>query len=482
VPAACPTFIAVTAVITPALVRPRIPSVPKYCLLICFPRPEFSMKLLCREGALMSRLQTGIQDTAMATSETSSGFPEIKVPAALTFAGLVLGFAVGALLRGTPLLDSVLAVAEPTGKLWLRALQLTILPLVIGLVYTGISQTLAAANGGALARRAVTLFVVVLLLSGTMSALLVPALLGLSPIPAGAAAALSGGGVSDPGKVPGFAEILGAMMPENIFAAAVSGAMLPLVLFVSLFALAATRIAEAPRRQLGLVFEGLAAAMMVVVGWVLMLAPIGVFGLAITLGASSGAEAIGGLAHYILVVSTAGFVVLVCGYALALTLGGQKLGTFARAMLPVHAVAISTQSSLASLPAMLVASRKLGVRESTADFVLPLAVAIFRATSPAMNMGVAIYAAYLTGVPLTPAALVAGVLVAFLVSLSSVSLPGTLSFVVSVGPIAMAMGVPIAPLALLVAVEMLPDIMRTLGNVTMDVAVTTAVDRRTKAA
>ena len=408
-----------------------------------------------------------------------SGFPEIRVPAAQTFAGLVLGFAVGALLRGTDTLAGILQVAEPLGKLWLQALQLTILPLVIGLVYTGISQTLAAANGGTLARRAVTLFVIVLLFSGTMSALLVPALLGIWPIPEGAAAALSGG-TADPGTVPGFAEILAAMMPDNIFAAATAGAMLPLVLFVALFALAATRIAEAPRRQLALVFEGLAAAMMVMVGWVLMLAPIGVFGLAVTLGASSGADAIKGLAHYIIVVSAAGAVVLVCGYVLALTRGGQRLGAFSRAMLPVHAVAISTQSSLAGLPAMLVAARKLGVRESTADFALPLAVAIFRATSPAMNMGVAIYAAYLMGVPLTPAALAAGVAVAFLVSLSSVSLPGTLSFVISVGPIAMAMGVPITPLALLVAVEMLPDIMRTLGNVTLDVAVTTAVDQRSE--
>jgi Na+/H+-dicarboxylate symporter len=416
----------------------------------------------------------------MTAHETPTGFPEIRVPAALTFAGLVLGFALGALLRGTDTLAAILQVAEPLGKLWLQALQLTILPLVIGLVYSGISQTLAAANGGALARRAVTLFVIVLLFSGTMSALFVPALLGIAPIPEGAAAALSGGGAADPGKVPGFAEILAAMMPSNIFAAAAAGAMLPLVLFISLFALAATRIAEAPRRQLALVFEGLAAAMMVMVGWVLLLAPIGVFGLAVTLGATSGAEAIQGLAHYIIVVSAAGAVVLVCGYILALTLGGQRLGAFSRALLPVHAVAISTQSSLASLPAMLVAARKLGVRESTADFALPLAVAIFRATSPAMNMGVAIYAAHLMGVPLTPAALAAGVLVAFLVSLSSVSLPGTLSFVISVGPIAMAMGVPIAPLALLVAVEMLPDIMRTLGNVTMDVAVTTAVDRQSE--
>ena len=265
-------------------------------------------------------------------------------------------------------------------------------------------------------------------------------------------------------------------MPENIFAAAASGAMLPVVIFASVFALAATRIAEQPRRQLGLVFEGLAAAMMVVVGWVLMAAPVGVFGLALALGAKTGADAIGGLAHYIIIVSAAGAVVMLAGYVLAATLGRLSLANFARAMLPVQAVALSTQSSLACLPAMLAASRRLNVRESTADFVLPLAVAIFRATSPAMNMGVAIYTAKLAGVPLSPAALAAGVVVAFLVSLSSVSLPGTLSFVVSVGPIAMAMGVPIAPLALLVAVEMLPDLMRTLGNVTMDVAVTAAVD------
>ena len=413
----------------------------------------------------------------METPPTASGLPEIRVPAALTFAALVLGFIAGTLLRGTSAEAPLLAIAQPAGTLWLRALQLTILPLVIGLVYTGISQTLAAAGGGQMARRAVMLFCLILLASGTMSALLSTSLLGIFPIPASAVAALSGGAAAA-GTVPGVAEILSAMMPNNIFAAAAAGAMLPMVLFVSLFALAATRLGEAPRRALGQVFEGLAGAMMVIVGWVLMLAPIGVFGLAMALGAKIGGDAVGALAHYILVVGAAGLVVLLAGFTVALTLGGQRPVAFSRALLPVHAVAISTQSSLASLPAMLAASRKLGVREATADFVLPLAVAIFRATSPAMNLAVAIYAAKLTGTTLTPVALAAGVLVAFLVSLSSVSLPGTISFVISVGPIAMAMGVPVAPLGLLVAVEMLPDLMRTLGNVTMDVAVTAAVDRR----
>ncbi|MEQ1497363.1 MAG: dicarboxylate/amino acid:cation symporter [Novosphingobium sp.] len=403
-------------------------------------------------------------------------FPEIKVPAGLTFTGLVLGFAVGILLQGTPVLAQIMVFAEPAGQLWLRALQITILPLVIGLVYTGISQTLAAAGGGKLARRAVALFFAVLLAAGAMSAIVVPMLLEFSPIPPRAVAAL-GGAASDAGTVPGFSQILLAMMPENIFAAAASGAMLPIVLFVAVFAVAATRIADAARRQLAAVFEGLAAAMMVVIGWVLALAPIGVFGLAAAVAANSGTDAISALAHYILIVSAAGLVVTLGGYAIAVLIARQPLGDFARAMLPVQAVALSTQSSLACLPAMLAATRKLGVREATADFVLPLAVAIFRGTSPAMNMGVAIYAAYLTGTPLSPFVLAVGVGVAFLVSLSSVSLPGTLSFIISVGPIANAMGVPIAPLALLVAVEILPDLMRTLGNVTMDVAVTAAVDK-----
>ena len=94
-----------------------------------------------------------------------------------------------------------------------------------------------------------------------------------------------------------------------------------------------------------------------------------------------------------------------------------------------------------------------------------------------MNIAVAIYVAHIAGIALSPLALAAGVAVAFVIAIGSVSLPGTISFVISVGPIALAMGAPIEPLALLVAVEMMPDLMRTIGNVTMDVAVTAAIDR-----
>ena len=126
---------------------------------------------------------------------------------------------------------------------------------------------------------------------------------------------------------------------------------------------------------------------------------------------------------------------------------------------------------------MLTAAREMGIREQVADVTLPIAVALFRATGPAMNTAVAFYAAHWLGYEPSLAQVIAATAVGAVMSYGAVSLPGEVSFISSIAPIAIALGIPIAPLALLVAVEMIPDIFRTVGNVTMDVAVTTAVNR-----
>jgi hypothetical protein len=110
--------------------------------------------------------------------------------------------------------------------------------------------------------------------------------------------------------------------------------------------------------------------------------------------------------------------------------GGACCG-FARAVLPAQAVALSTQSSLASLPAMLAVCRTLGVRETTADFVLPLAVAMFRATSPAMNLGGGDLRRQADRGGADTDGDRRGVAVALLTTVGSVSLPGAISFVTS---------------------------------------------------
>jgi len=145
-----------------------------------------------------------------------------------------------------------------------------------------------------------------------------------------------------------------------------------------------------------------------------------------------------------------------------------------------QAVAISTRSSLASLPAMLASARSMAVREEVSDVTLPIAVALFRATGPAMNVAVAFYVAHWLGLEPTLTQMIAATAVGAVMSYGAVSLPGEVSYISSIAPIALALGVPIAPLGLLVAVEMVPDIFRTVGNVTHDVALASIVDRSTR--
>jgi proton glutamate symport protein len=88
-----------------------------------------------------------------------------------------------------------------------------------------------------------------------------------------------------------------------------------------------------------------------------------------------------------------GIVVGAFAYPVAVFAGKVRFRDFARQIAPVQAFAVSTQSSLASLPLMLKKAEALGVRESTAGLVLPMAVALLRVTGPAMNLAVALYVA-----------------------------------------------------------------------------------------
>ena len=401
----------------------------------------------------------------------------IRLPVKLTFAALVLGLGAGMIAARAAVPPLAEELAALIGGLWLQSLQMTIIPLVASLLVLGLSQMMAAARAGVVARHFLTLVFAMLIAGGVSTAIALPLLLSIFPIPPSAAAFLAE--VPEGAQaVPGVLEFLKSLIAPNIVAAAADTAMLPLTIFFALLAIAVSRLpADQCERLLG-VFHALGNAMLLIIGWVLWAAPLGVFALAFGVGLKSGGGAFAALGHYIAVVSAMGGIVLVLGYLVAWALGGIAPLRFAAALLPAQAVALSTQSSLASLPAMLESASRLKLKPATAEFVLPLAVAIFRATSPAMNMAVALYVAALAGVEISPAVAIVGVAVALIISVGSVSLPGSISFVISVGPIAIAMGVPVEPLALLVAVEMVPDIMRTLGNVTMNVAVTSAVDRK----
>ena len=393
-------------------------------------------------------------------------------------AGLLLG--IGSAAVGGTWVDRAVAIVEPIGAIWLDALRMTIIPLVVSLVITGIAASAEAARASRLAGRAFVFFIVVLWISSALGAALTPFFLTVWPIAAGSAEALKSALVAAPpaAAVPGFGDFMRSIVPANPIAAAASDAILPLIVFTTLFAFALTRVPAEPRERLTGFFRAVSDVMLVIVGWILWLAPIGVLALAYVLGARAGASAFGALVHYVIVVSAVGLVIGSLGYAVAVFGGRVGIARFARAVIPPQAVAISTQSSLASLPAMLRSAEVLRVPVQASGVVLPLAVAIFRVTSPAMNIAVVLYVAHWLGIALGPTQIAAAVAVAAITTLGSVSLPGQITFVANVAPIAMAVGVPIEPLMLLIAVENIPDIVRTVGNVTMDVAATATIARR----
>ena len=370
-------------------------------------------------------------------------------------------------------------VARPIGTAWLNGLQMTVIPLVVALLVTAVASTAEAASAGKLATRTIGLTLVLLTINAVVAALVTPLILVAAPIPGAAAAALRAAlvGVAPVQTPPPIAEMFAAIVPSNVVAAASSGALLSLIVFTLVFAFALTRIEAGARGQLVGLFAAIRDAMLVVVGWVLWLAPVGVFALAFTVGARAGTAAFGALVHYMAVISAVGVVVTLVAYLVAALGSRVPIARFARAALPAQAFAVSTQSSLATLPAMLKAAGEMGVPRSASGVTLPLGVAMFRATQPAMNLAIALYIGRWFGVEVPVPAIAAGILVGVVTSLGSISLPSQITFLASAAPIASALGVPLAPLGLLIAVETIPDIFRTLGNVTSNLALTAVATR-----
>ena len=397
---------------------------------------------------------------------------------------LIAGVVAGALIRaGAPQgVADAAGLLTSLGDVWLAGLQMTLVPLIVAVLVSSIAGLQDTLTAGRQARRALIAFAILILAAGTFSILATQSFLAVWPVAPDAASALvaaAGAGDAAAAAAPlGLGEWLKSLVPTNVVKAAAEGAILPVVLFACVFGFAAGSLPAERRAPVTGFFTAVADTMLVVIGWVLALAPLGVFGLALSLGLNTGLDAVGALGQYLAVVcavTVASILIIAIGGTLV---AGAGPAAFLRGLAPVSVIAASTQSSVASLPAMLKSAMgPLAVPPKLAEFALPLAVAIFRYTSPVANLAVALFVAHVHGVEPSLGQLVAALLVAFAVSVSSVGLPGQSSFFASVAPICLALGVPVTVLPLLLALEVVPDIFRTIGNVTADLAVTAGLDR-----
>ena len=419
----------------------------------------------------------------MTQSRTAALFSSLSLRVLLALAA---GLAAGAAAQtyGIPGGTGTIALVEGLGQLWLNALRMTIIPLVFALLVTGFASIADAAATGRLALRAVVVFALLLVGATLYGIAASEGLHALWPIdPEGARLLLAGApgdeAVRENVGGGGLAAFLTSLAPANPIRAAADDAILGVVVFAIVFGFATTRLPGRLRQPLTVFFEAVAETMIVIVHWVLRAAPIGVFALSLGVGLRAGLGAAGVLGHYIALVVLVLVGLILLTYVVAVVFGRVSLGRFARAVAPAQVVAFSTQSSLACLPVMVErAIDRLGVSAATAGLVLPLAVAVFRISSTVANLAVCIYVAHLYGIPLTPGVLFAGAVTALAISVGTVGLPGQVSFFASIAPIALVMGLPLEVLPLLLAVEVVPDIFRTIGNVTADLAAARIVEGR----
>jgi Na+/H+-dicarboxylate symporter len=395
---------------------------------------------------------------------------------------LALGLTLGALAAafGGAGVKRAIELIEAVGTLWLNSLRMTVVPLIFAVMVTGIAGVADAAATGRLAVRALVLIAVLMTVSAVFALGFAQVFYAVWPVAGPGVAALRAGAVAAPEvakAAPTFVGFVTGLAPGNVLEAAEQNAILPLVVFASFFGFAVTRLPEARRAAFTEIFQSLGDVMVTIVRWVLAAAPVGVFALALGVGLRAGVGAAGVIAHYVTAIVMGNLGMTLVAYVVAM-IGRVPIGRFARAVAPVQVTAFATQSSLACLPAMIERCRDdLGVADRVSGLVLPLAVSIFRITGPVANFGVALFVVQVYGVHPSAMQYLGATLVAVATSMASVGLPGQVSFFASIAPICLSLGLPVDLLPILIAVEVVPDIFRTVGNVTGDMAVTAVLSR-----
>jgi Na+/H+-dicarboxylate symporter len=402
---------------------------------------------------------------------------------------LAVGLAAGALGHGSNsiVFTVVGQILEPLGHLWLASLQMTVLPLVVVYILAAIVGAGGSDPLGALGTKAIALFVALLVLAALFTLLVTPPLISAAapdtsafallrqsttvPQAAREAAAAAPGSVTD---------WIGNLLPSNLFEAARRGDVLPLLLFSAMLALAIRRLPDERRTPLQNGIESLAAAMFILVRWLLAATPLGVLALSYALGRDTGLEAVGVLG---------GLVILQCGvmalftlvlYPLSAIAGRVSIGAFARAVAPAQLVAVSTRSSIAALPALVDGgTTHLRLPQSATSFVLPLTVSLFKVNRTISGCSKLLFLAYVYGVPLTAGTIVSFVASVVVLSFTSVGVPNGGSAFKTL-PAYLAAGLPIEGIIIAEAVETIPDIMKTVLNVTGDMSAAAVLSRSSR--
>jgi Na+/H+-dicarboxylate symporter len=381
---------------------------------------------------------------------------------------LVLGAAIAA--SGNVTLLNAADVVAPIGTIWVNAIRMTIIPLIVSLLITGVASASDGKTIGRIGGRALLVFG--LLLAGTALVVIpiVPAVFALLPRSQGAPPPLPAGAAEAAGQIvangPGqsLSAWIVSLVPANPIAAAASGAIVPLIVFSLLLGLAIAHSPATSRATLVGFFKALGDALLVLVRWVIAAAPIGVFGLVLPLAAHLGAGLAGAVGFYIAVYAGTSLAVAALLYPVVAVVARIPSARFARAVLPAQLIAASSSSSLA-----------LGLTSRVTGFVLPLAVSTFRIAAPVSWTVGALFVAWFYGIHLGPRELGTIAIAAIFLPFIGPGVPRGAFLMLA--PLFLAIGLPAEGIGILIAVDAIPDIFSTVLNVTGDLAAAAIIQR-----
>lgn len=391
---------------------------------------------------------------------------KINLTTKILFA-LILGVIVGTILsgyKGNLIVDNYVVGGffKLFGGLFINFIKMLVVPLVLVSLICGSADVGDVKKIGRIGGK--TLFIYMLT---TGLAVVLALILGKIFNP-GLGLDLSKVVISQPkiNEATGIIDTILNMVPRNPIAALSEGKMLQIIIFALLIGISIAATKEKSKIVLDFV-KGLDAVMMKMVSFVMLAAPIGVFCLIAKTFATAGYGALLPLAKFVGVTLFALLLhVLIVYLGMYKFIGKGNIGQFFKNYIPAINVAFSTSSSSGTLPASLEAAKKNGVAEKVASFTLPLGATI-NMDGTAIMQGVAvIFIAQVYGVELSGAQLMTVVFTAILASIGTAGVPGvgmiTLSMVVA------SVGLPVEGIALLMGVDRIIDMFRTVVNILGD--------------
>ncbi|RKX48097.1 MAG: dicarboxylate/amino acid:cation symporter [Thermotogae bacterium] len=397
------------------------------------------------------------------------------------FIGLLLGAAYGLIVGAIGHPGAATAI-KPLGDLFVRLLKMLVMPIILASLVVG-AASISPARLGRVGVKIVVYYLITSALAvsiGLIMANLFKPGLGLQ--------LGTGEGKAIEAQAPSLVQTLLNIVPTNPFGALASGAVLPTIFFAIVLGIALSYLMNSENERirnsattLYNAFDGLAEAMYKIVRGVMQYAPIGVFALIAYIMATQGVKVVGPLAKVTVAVYLGLALQIVVVYGILLKIFGLDLIKFLSKAKDAMVTAFVTRSSSGTLPVtMRVAEENMGVPRSIYSFTLPLGATI-NMDGTAIYQGVcAMFIAYAIGHPLPFSQQLIIVLTAVLASIGTAGVPGAgaimLAMVLESVGLPLEPGTPVAlAYAMILGIDAILDMGRTMVNVTGDLAGTTIV-------